>query len=503
MSTIRKQSILSSGVVYLGLALGAFTQYLFAREFRPDQYGLINGMFMSIGTILCFTASFGMPNFIYKFDPYYRDNLPPKKNDIMSVALLVGLGGFLVTSVAGVLLRGVVIRFYAVQSAALVHYYYWIFLFGLGLTLFAILEAYGWQERLSVLTSYLREVQVRLFTIVLIVLYLTGVLGGFDLFAKLFAFNYLLIALILLIIMKRSGKLHLAMPPSRVTRKFAPKIRSLAFLAWGGNVLFNLSFYFAQLVIAGLVVGGLTAVGVFTLAQNIGSLIQAPQRAVGAAALGPLARAWKDKDYGRIGRIYHRSSINQLLFSAGMFVLVWINYRDAINAFHLNPAYLAGQSAFLFIGLARVVDLGTGVNSQVIGTSIHWRFELFSGIILMALTIPLNYILAKRMGLIGPAIADLVTFFIYNAIRWFFLYRKYKLQPFDRKTVQALLLAGGIFFVCDRLFSAVHGLVWMFVRSAVFIVLYATGVLALRLSEDVLPVWRTVLKRIGLGKSGI
>jgi len=42
--------------------------------------------------------------------------------------------------------------------------------------------------------------------------------------------------------------------------------------------------------------------------------------------------------------------------------------------------------------------MGTGVNSQIIGTSTLWRFEFFTGMILLAITLPLNYVLAKKLG---------------------------------------------------------------------------------------------------------
>jgi O-antigen/teichoic acid export membrane protein len=502
MTTIRKQGIISSGVVYIGLALGALTQFLLAKDFTPDQYGLINGMFVSIGTVLSFFASIGMPSYIMKFYPYYKDHLPEEKNDMMSNALLVGLGGFLMTVLLGVLFRARVIHFYEARSAELVKYYYWVFPFGLGMTLFGILEAYAWHMKRTILTNYLKEVQVRVTTLALIALYLLGALGSFDIFVKLYAFNYLLVVTILLVLLLRKKELHFSFSTSRVTKRFFSKIRSMALLAWGGNVFYYLSFYFAQIVIAGVVPGGLTAVGIFTLAQFVASLVQAPQRAVAAATVGPLSRAWKEKDYGRIRRIYQRSAINQLIFSLGIFVLIWINYRDGITVFHLKPAYLAGQSVFFFIGLSRVVDLGTGVNAQIIQTSIHWRFELFSGMILVALTIPLNYLLAKNMGIVGPAIADLFTLTVYNSIRWLFLYRKYGLQPFDRKSALSILLAAAAFFVCDLLLVRYHSLIGMIARSVVFLVIYAAGVLLLRLSEDVLPVWRTIKKRLGFAKGG-
>jgi O-antigen/teichoic acid export membrane protein len=445
-------------------------------------------------------ANLGMPAYIGKFYPYYKDNLPVQKNDLMSWALLCGLIGFGLVMAAGVIFKTAVVHYYSDKSAELGRYYYWLFLFGFGMTCYSLLEAFAWQLHRSVLTNYLREVQFRLNTIVLIGLYLTGVLGGFDLFIKLFAFNYLLIALILGIYLVRTGQLHFVLNVSRVTKKFLPKIRSLALLAWSGGVVFNLAFFFAQIVIAGVVTGGLTAVGIFTFAQFVGSLIQAPQRGVAAAAIGPLSRAWKDKDYGRIGRIYQRSSISQLVFAVGMFILIWINFTDGILTFDLKPGFLAARPIFFFIGLARLVDMGTGVNTQVLGTSTYWRFDFLSGLVLVILTLPLNYVLAKKIGMIGPAIADLITFAIYNGIRWLFLYRKFRMQPFTPKTLYTLLLGGGVYLICNALFGAYQGLLWMIVRSLAFIALYMAGVLGLRLSEDVLPVWQTVKKRLGIGR---
>ncbi len=74
--------------------------------------------------------------------------------------------------------------------------------------------------------------------------------------------------------------------------------------------------------------------------------------------------------------------------------------------------------------------MGTGVNSQIIGTSTLWRFEFFTGMILLAITLPLNYVLAKKMGVVGPAIATLISYTVYNAIRYFFLLKKIQVAAF-------------------------------------------------------------------------
>ncbi len=495
MSTIRRQSIISSGIVYLGFALGALNTLLFAKVLSPEEYGLVTGMFVSIGNILFALANLGMPSFINKFYPYYKDNLKAKENDMMSLALTITFTAFLLVIASGIVFKPLVIRKFGNNSDLLVHYYYWVFPFGLGLSLFTVLEAYGWQLKQSVLTSYLREFQWRLFNLILILLLFIGVLHGFDLFVKLYSFSYLLITGIFVVILVRKGELHFTFSPSRVTKKFLAKIKSLILLAWTANVMFNISFYFAQIVIAAIVPGGLAAVAVFSMGQYVASLVMAPQRGVAAAAIGPLSQAWKDKDYARISRIYSRSSINQLIFSVGIFILIGINFRDGLLTFGLDR-YLGAEIIFLIIGFNRIIDMGTGLNTQIIGTSVYWRFDFYTGMILVALTVPLNYLMARRFGIIGPAIADILTFSLYNGIRCIFLYRRFKMQPFSRQSAYTVLLGLAVYLICYVLFHRYRGLVWLILRSATFLVLYGGGIVALRLSDDVAPVWATVKKRL-------
>jgi O-antigen/teichoic acid export membrane protein len=111
MSTIRRQSIISSGVIYFGFALGFLNTYLFTRQggFTPEQYGL-TGTFIAIANIMYSFANLGMQAYIYKFYPYYSDNLPVKKNDMITWALLTSLVGFVLVMINGYIFKSLVIR---------------------------------------------------------------------------------------------------------------------------------------------------------------------------------------------------------------------------------------------------------------------------------------------------------------------------------------------------------------------------------------------------------
>jgi len=496
MSTIRRQSILSSGIIYLGFALGFLNTYLFTRQggFTQSEYGLY-GTFMGVANIINAFANFGMQAYIYKFYPYYQDNLKVKDNDMMGWAFVMSMLGFFMVLAAAYIFKGLVIRKFSANSPDFVKYYAWVFPLGFGLTMYSIMEAYAWQLRKSVLTSFLREMFFRLITSALAILFFLRVIRNFDLFIKLFSLTYILLALILLAVLIRSGEIHITLRISRVSRKFFRKIVLLCSFIWSGGLIQNISFVFDNIVIAAVIPNGLAWAGIFSLAQNISSLIQAPQRGIIAASISHLSRAWKDKDYDKIRRVYQRSSINQLIFACGIFVLIWINFMDGVKNFHLQPAYEQAKPVFLFLGLWRIVDMGTGVNSQIIGTSTFWRFEFFTGMILLAITLPLNYILAKKLGVVGPAIATLVSYTIYNAIRYMFLLRKFRLQPFSYKTGLTILLALTGYFLSHILFSSVHGFAAMAIRSLFFGFFYAGGIRLFSLTPDLVPVWNTLKKK--------
>jgi O-antigen/teichoic acid export membrane protein len=144
------------------------------------------------------------------------------------------------------------------------------------------------------------------------------------------------------------------------------------------------------------------------------------------------------------------------------------------------------------------MDMGTGVNSQIIGTSTRWRFEFLTGMILLAITLPLNYVMAKKLGVVGPAIATLISYTIYNAIRYLFLLRKFRLQPFSYKTGLTLILALSGYYVSYLLFRHIHGFTAMALRSLCFILIYISGTLLLKLSPDVIPVWNTLKKKLAI-----
>jgi O-antigen/teichoic acid export membrane protein len=226
------------------------------------------------------------------------------------------------------------------------------------------------------------------------------------------------------------------------------------------------------------------------------SVIQAPQRSLIATSIPHLARAWKDKNRDLLQKIYQRSSINQLVFAGGLFLLIALNYREAVITFDLKKEFLLGFSAFIFLGLTRIIDMGTGVNAQIIATSNYWRFELLSGVVLLLIMLPLTIILTRQYDILGPAIANLVSICVYNLIRIVFLWNKYKLFPFTIQSLYTVLVGVVCYLICYFTFQYINGFLGLTLRSLAFIILYGSGILYFNLTPDIKPVLASIRKRL-------
>lgn len=495
--SIRRQSIISSIVIYIGFAVGLLNTYFFTKEglFTAAEYGLTS-IFIAIATMMMAFASLAMPSYIFKFYHYYNDHLPVRKNDMITWALLVSSTGFILVMIAGWVFKDLVIRKFGEHSPQLLTYYYWIFPLGFGLTIYTILEAYTWSLHKPVLTSFLKEVVWRLFTTILIVLFALDLIRDFDLFIKLYSFSFPFIAIALFLYLVITKKIHFTFRISKVSRRYFRKILSLCLFMYSGALVFTISQVFDSIVIAAILPNGLEKAGIFGLAQIMTSVIQVPQRSIVAASISHLAKGWKDKNKELLQKIYQRSSLNLLIFAIALFLLIALNYTEAILVFNLKKDFLLGFNAFLFLGLTRIIDMGTGVNSQIITTSTHWRFELISGGILLAVMLPLTIVFTRLYDIMGPAIASLVSVTIYNAIRVIFLWRKFGLIPFTRQSFYTLVLGAVSYTACYYAFQSINGFTGIILRSLAFVLLYMGAIIYFRLSPDVQPVLQAIRKRL-------
>ncbi len=498
MGNIRKQTIISSVLVYIGFLIGAFNQYLYSKNgsFTIEEFGLTR-VFFDYAQNMSALGALGVIPVIYKFYPFYKDNLDDRKIDLMTWSMIAALIGFVLVVICGIFFRPFFIDHFYEKSRLIITYYYWMFPFALGMLMFNVLESFSWALELSVLSNFLKETALRIVTTVLIVLFYTKVIS-YSIFIYLFSFQFLLIFLVLLIYLYRSGKLNFTLRVSRVTRKFWKKIVAMQAMVFGGSLIASLAATIDTFFIAGF--QGLQAVGIFIWAQYAANLIQVPQRSIQAVSASVLSRAWKEKNLPEIQRIYSRSSINLLLMALFIFGNLWLNVKDAIHVFNIQDTYLQSLGVIFILGMVRIIDAGTGLNAMVINTSTYWRFDFISGVVLLFLRLPLTYFLIKKYGIIGSAFAELAAYATYNFIRFEFLRRKFNMQPFTMKTLYSILLAVGAYCICDVGLSSLTGWTAIITKGTLFSTLLIGGIFLFKLTPDACQLYHVALKRFNKNK---
>ncbi len=493
MSQIRKRSLKAATWIYIGFFIGAINTYFLTHKswFEPDHYGLTQGLIQVALLIFAF-SSLGVTSFLYKFFPYYQDHTNKKSNDLLGLALLISLAGFIVTATIIYLFQPLVVQKFSGNSRLLVDYFQWTIPFGFFILLYNVLEAYSYGFHKGVLTSLLKETVLRSFTFIIILLKIFNLIS-FYYFIILFCLQYAFIAAILAGHLYKNGELWVSFKPSRVTKKFRKKIIALMVLTFLVIIVNTLRGSIDALVLASVV--NLKSVGIFGFAAYLVVLLQAPLRSIIAVTIPILSRAWKQRDHKEISRIYKRSSINLLCFALMLFFCIWLNYDAALLFFGINPEYNDAKSIFIILGITAIIEMGTGVSSQIIGTSSYWRFELWTSLLLTVLIIPLSYFLTIQYGLIGPAIANLISFTVYNAVRFFFLWKKFSLQPFSKKTVEIIFFAVALYLVVFFIFQDTGGLLTLVARTGLYVLSFILFLYFRNISPDLKPIIFSIVKR--------
>ncbi len=479
MGKIQHQSIFSTIIIYLGFVLGAINViFLFPKLLNEEEVGLIRTL-LDAALMLGNLALLSTNHVNFKFAPFYRAYLPTKKIDLQGILLLMTLAGIVIVVSFIFVGKPLMVRKFSAHAKLFVDYYYYLVPLTIFIALFEYWISFSINNLKTIFPNFVKEVISRVYITLIILLYYFKILD-FQQFIALYSSLYLCLFALIAVYVRYYAEVTFTVAISNVTKKLWKKILTYQSFVWSGIVFYVISQYIDTFMISGLV--GLSGTAVFSIATFIATIIQVPQRAMLNISIPIISKAWKDKNYDSIASIYAKSSINLLIASLVIFVLVWSSID---NLYSILPAkYSEGKYVLLLLGLARVIDMGTGLNNIVILTSNKWRFDFITGIILICCVLVLNYTLVKSMGIIGSAWSNLISFTIYNAIRYVYLWKTFGFQPFTSKTMLAILGAIAIYYAQLLLPYCQNWFLDTLIRSTLISSLFLLYVYKTKLSAD-------------------
>lgn len=479
MGIIGKQTIKGSFFSYLGVAFGFITVgVLWPRFLEPEEIGVINFL-IAISAILAHVGSLGINSVSVRLFPYFRDK-DTRHHGFLLMALLFFSAGLIIIFIYYLLFKERIVANNIEKSFLVARYAFFIIPFTIVTLLFNLFDSLHKVIYNAVIGVFIKDFIFRLLNLVLILLFAWQTFR-FDLFLNIYFIIFSIPALVLIILLYRTHQFDLSTDPGFMSKDLRRSIADVSLFGLMGGMGTLIISNIDKIMINRLI--DLEATGIYSIAFLFGAIITLPSRPLSKIATTIIAESWKIDDTETIRNIYSKSCLNQFIFAGLVFLLVWLNI-DLV--FQIIPTeYEAGKYVILFVSLAGLVEMATGLNGMILSTSKYYRYQSMFIFFLLFLVIFTNWIFIPRFGITGAAIASFFSVIFYNLVRAGFLYLKFKMQPFNYKflIIAAALL---ITLMAGYLLQGVEN--WL-IRTLLICmsvgILYIVPIYFLRLSEDI------------------
>lgn len=454
MGVVARQSIKGTIATYIGVAVGIVTTFFIqTKALEPEQIGLID-VLVQCSILFAGLAQLGTNSSAMRYYPFFKDE-KSRDHGFFGWTLLVPFIGFLVFLLLFWVFKDRIVLFFSEDSGMpdsglFGKYVYFVIPLAFFLLYITVFETNSNLLLRIVLPKFVREVGLRVATLVVYLLYyykvidFDGVIVSFCVFYGLAT----LINVVYLLSLKRvSFKIDRKFVSRQLRRDFLYYTLFMIAAAVAGNAIPMLS----KFLLAGM--EGFRLAGVFTIATNIAALVEMPYRSLGAISRPHISEAMAHQEMDRADALCKNVALHQ--FIAGLFVLffIWINIDFLFDLLPNGEIYRLGKWAVLILALGRLVYSTLDVSLTVLSYSKYYYYSLGFTVLLAVLSVLLNRWLIPYWDINGAALANVLSYLVYFCFLLLFIRWKIGVLALSRKQ---LVVAGVVLvlFLLDAAWSA-------------------------------------------------
>jgi O-antigen/teichoic acid export membrane protein len=232
------------------------------------------------------------------------------------------------------------------------------------------------------------------------------------------------------------------------------------------------------------------ALGIYTIAYFIGSLLEVPRKAISQIATPLVSKAWSENNLSQVETLYQKSALNQTIAGTLLFLGIWVNLDSLFLLMPNGVLYAQGKYVVFWIALLRWLDMFFGINSELLLQSKHYRMNLFFILALAVLMLFSNYIGILKMGIVGAGFATCMSFLLFNIIKYIYIWQKFHIHAWQKEIffvtfwgiLTYLLVLILPFFEEKTTFYILSNII---LKSAFISVFFLSGVLFFGWSKDI------------------
>jgi O-antigen/teichoic acid export membrane protein len=172
-------------------------------------------------------------------------------------------------------------------------------------------------------------------------------------------------------------------------------------------------------------------VGVYNIALKIASLNTIALIAINSIASPKFSEIYSSEGIRRFKRIVQQTTIISWLVSAPIFAIILIYPESVLKVF--GQEFLVGRNALIILSIGQLVSAFSG--STMIVLNMTGREKIGRNILIVTaiINILINFLLIPRYGIIGAAIATMVSTVFWNLVSVLFIYRSFGFLTFPTK----------------------------------------------------------------------
>ncbi len=484
MGIVLKQSLRNTTITYVGFAIGAINILFLYTKILPDEYYGLVGVIRATAAILMPLLAFGIQNTMVKF---YSSQKEEEKDSFLTLMLLSPLLTLLPIAFGTWVFYDEIGNFLAQKNLIVRDYVWYIFLVGFALAYFEVFYAWCKVHLKSVFGNFLKEVFVRILVMILLILYHFEFIS-LDFFLKALVVSYLIRTLILKLYAYSIRRPRLNFNFPKETKSILSY--SLLIILGGSAALILLEidkFMINQFV-------EIENVAYYSVAVFIATVIIVPSRAMHNITYPLTAELLNNQKFIALKQLYQKTSLTLFIASGILFLLIILNIKELYKL--LPEAYRGGIYIVFMIGLAKVLDSMLGNNNAILYSSKYYKTVLLFGVCLAILTILLNLWFIPRFGIDGAALASFIAIIIFNNLKIWYVYHKFKLLPFTKGTFKVFITLSVLLVVFGYLNFPFHPIANIALKSLLMVIAYVTILYRFKISEDVSEIISKLLKKI-------
>jgi O-antigen/teichoic acid export membrane protein len=480
MGIIQRQAIKSTLINFIGIGFGSVSRFMMPLVMSSSQLGIINVIASTSGIFyMIFTMGY---NLILKgLFPKYRDE-ENGHSGFLVFGLMITLLGIVLALISFYFFGDFLMTKKNGESELLKPFVFLIPFIIIFRLVYINIEGYVRMLMKTVVGTFIDGFLAKVFLLGFLLLFTFSIVS-FESFVYLYGFALAMPGVLIIIYAFYTTK-KITLPTPTLLKEY-PKIKY--FVLFG--VLSGASGSIVQLIDIQMIYKmsdpgvAESLVGVYSIMFFAASLINIPSKNIRKIASVLISESWQNNDKTNIQDIYTKSSVNLLIIGTYMLAVGWA-CLDPVFDF-LDPEYRMGKYVFLFLGLARVVELGTGVNFDIIETSVKYRYNTYFNIILAVLVIGLNYVFILEYGIVGAAFASFLAQTIINILRSSLINKAFGFKLFSKELKKVIVFSICFLSLVYFIDYEANPFLRIILNFSVVSLVFAFMVVKLKLSQDI------------------